>query len=558
VDANAPLPILGLSIGIVGHRPVRIVDPVRVRSRIVEVLDAADAEMTRLAAGGRWSGRQPLVLVSALAEGADRLAAAAALDAGMALGAVLPFPPDEYARDFATAEAREEFRSLLARASTRLTLAGASDARERAYDAAGMALLDNCDLLLAVWDGEGGRGRGGTREVIEEAARRAMPVIVIAPDGGTVTIRAAGAGDAMRFEDLPERPLERLAETIEALVSLDGGPDAEEWRALGTRLPTSFFHGAYPLMLRLVGALPWRGRKPAAPGPQDAPRGALAAAFAWWDGSAIRAAQAFRSAVIVNFALAALAVVLAATSILAGHAKWLFVIAEIATILLLLANAWRARRRRWQQRWLGSREVAELLRVSMLLRQVGIGRGWPGSVGGGHVGRYAAALARVQEPLFLDLADGVAADALVAEVAGQAAWNEATSRRLHLAAHRIQRFGEVLFVIVLAAAVLWLGVFAASPDGAYALSAPLVAITAGLPAIATASYGIRIILDLEGISSRTQRIAERLQALLARWETGPRTASALQGFARRASDIMLADVAAWRLLAEGRRLTIPG
>ncbi|MBS1240082.1 MAG: hypothetical protein H6R45_788, partial [Proteobacteria bacterium] len=57
---------------------------------------------------------------------------------------------------------------------------------------------------------------------------------------------------------------------------------------------------------------------------------------------------------------------------------------------------------------------------------------------------------------------------------------------------------------------------------------------------------------------RARNISVGLNALLAHWEAGPKTAAALQEFARRAADIMLSDVAAWRLLAEGRRLTIPG
>ena len=86
----------------------------------------------------------------------------------------------------------------------------------------------------------------------------------------------------------------------------------------------------------------------------------------------------------------------------------------------------------------------------------------------------------------------------------------------------------------------------------------LTAVTAGLPALATASYGIRLILDFEGVAERARRLAWALRRLLAEWETRPPSAAGLQDFARGAADIMLGDVAAWRLLAEGRRLAIPG
>ena len=53
----------------------------------------------------------------------------------------------------------------------------AAAARPRAYEAAGHLTLDNCDILLTVWDGKPGRGRGGTPEIIAEALERGVPVL---------------------------------------------------------------------------------------------------------------------------------------------------------------------------------------------------------------------------------------------------------------------------------------------------------------------------------------------------------------------------------------------
>ncbi len=36
----------------------------------------------------------------------------------------------------------------------------------------GHYVLDNCDVLIAIWDGEPSRGQGGTAEIVEKA--RAM------------------------------------------------------------------------------------------------------------------------------------------------------------------------------------------------------------------------------------------------------------------------------------------------------------------------------------------------------------------------------------------------
>ena len=58
------------------------------------------------------------MLLSALAEGADRYAALAAIDAGITLSVALPFPVEEYAKDFAEQASRDEYARLIAAADT--------------------------------------------------------------------------------------------------------------------------------------------------------------------------------------------------------------------------------------------------------------------------------------------------------------------------------------------------------------------------------------------------------------------------------------------------------
>ena len=49
----------------------------------------------------------------------------------------------------------------------------------RSYEAAGRAMLNQSDLLIAVWDGQPGHGPGGTGQVVDEALRRGVPVVWI-------------------------------------------------------------------------------------------------------------------------------------------------------------------------------------------------------------------------------------------------------------------------------------------------------------------------------------------------------------------------------------------
>lgn len=142
------------------------------------------AELERLTAGidqaldrlaGAFPGRT-LTVVSALAEGADRLVASRALarpDA--ALVAVLPLPRREYVSDFPSPASKAEFHGLLALATDVVEPADTRP-RDEAYEQAGRAALDRSDAVIAIWDGQTSQGRGGTAEIVAEARARGLPL----------------------------------------------------------------------------------------------------------------------------------------------------------------------------------------------------------------------------------------------------------------------------------------------------------------------------------------------------------------------------------------------
>jgi hypothetical protein len=161
-----------LYVGVTGHRPNRM--PEREWHRIRQDLSQVMAEIETANAG-----RQP-VLVSGLAEGADRLAAFVALGRGWGLRAVLAFHSSRFEQDFADAHSIGEFRALV-EASDKVEMPGESAnpnrSAEDSYAAVGQRLLKLCEVLIAVWDGEGSRGKGGSVEIIEQAQRSGVPVI---------------------------------------------------------------------------------------------------------------------------------------------------------------------------------------------------------------------------------------------------------------------------------------------------------------------------------------------------------------------------------------------
>jgi hypothetical protein len=118
---------------------------------------------------------RPLAVVSALAEGADRLVAQRGLAIGAKLEVILPLPVDEYQRDFDTGSSRQAFATLLAQAAS-VTELPIAEPRDAAYEAAGLAVLERSDVVIAVWDGRKAQGRGGTGAIVAEARRRGLPV----------------------------------------------------------------------------------------------------------------------------------------------------------------------------------------------------------------------------------------------------------------------------------------------------------------------------------------------------------------------------------------------
>jgi len=153
-----------LRIGVTGHRAL---------AETGLVTAGIGAALARVEAS--HPGRS-LVVVSALAEGADRLVAEAVLRRpNSRLEAVLPLPKFDLLNDFETPESKEEFLRFLARTDEVVELPACAS-REEAYAAANDRLLDGIDVLVAVWDGETAQGDAGTAEVVARARALRLPL----------------------------------------------------------------------------------------------------------------------------------------------------------------------------------------------------------------------------------------------------------------------------------------------------------------------------------------------------------------------------------------------
>src|SRR5207245_1091102 len=131
----------------------------------LDMLQAVTQEILRDSGMAYAEGAVLFRAVSPLADGADRLFAKEALARGFELDSPLPFSQGEYEKDFSTLESVEEFRELLKRADCHVfELDGPThdDKRAAAYESVGRVVVDQCDVLVAIWNGEAAQGAGGT------------------------------------------------------------------------------------------------------------------------------------------------------------------------------------------------------------------------------------------------------------------------------------------------------------------------------------------------------------------------------------------------------------
>jgi hypothetical protein len=163
MSASQPLPLFHV-VGFTGHR--QLADPDLIGAAVRNALTALRTE-----GPGEW------IALSSVAAGSDLLFTNQALGLGLAWHCVLPLPTAEFRKDFSDA-GWKQVEALLPEAEQVRVIAENGE-REDAYLDAGMETVHACDVLLAVWDGEPARGKGGTADVIAYARELHKPLLII-------------------------------------------------------------------------------------------------------------------------------------------------------------------------------------------------------------------------------------------------------------------------------------------------------------------------------------------------------------------------------------------
>lgn len=168
-DLTIPARIL---IGVTGHR--HLAHEHLLTRQVHRVLELIKGIITPLQ-------HTPVVFstLSPLAEGADSLVSRAVLDKpGSRLEAVLPMEKKDYLQDFEAPGAADEFERLLSQAY-RVKQLTFSESRGEAYIQAGRYVVEHCDVLIALWDGNSDPNSCGTSETVRYAREKGVPLFWI-------------------------------------------------------------------------------------------------------------------------------------------------------------------------------------------------------------------------------------------------------------------------------------------------------------------------------------------------------------------------------------------
>jgi hypothetical protein len=583
-DAPAPpAPACFIAVGVTGHRLGRLEE-----SAIADISRRADLVLRAIMAAGGDVAPASFRLVTGLADGADSIVADRALALGWTLNVVLAFERDDFACDFAEGEARVAHEKRLAGAEAVFALPGRRDeaGSGAAYERVGRTVLAQSDLLIAVWDNEPARGPGGAAQIAAEAVLQNMPVILVEPtiaappvllwdgliehDLGAQTVATVARGD-----------LDQLPALVASLVGPPGDPrEIARFDSFAGESPwRRSMAFAYPLLLMVMGVRKRRHATPQTPVAEAllppafaaSAREMLAARYTRADASASHFAHLFRSGYVTNFGLAALAVVLSLAGLaLPSVLKPALLIAEVTVIGAILLTTRAGNRAGWHRSWLDSRQLAERLRclaISAQLGELGLRAGsgnqltwveWHARATARTVGLPSVKvdgtyLARVRRDL-------------IALIEGQVAYLAGESGRMHRLEHRLHSLGTMLFAATAIVCVSFLGyeglAHLVHDEALEALTKPLAIaatiLSAALPAIGAAIYGIRMQGDFAGTAERSESLSHHLSMLRTAIDGDDESFDTLKRRVARATDLLTEDLANWLATYHARPLTLPG
>lgn len=318
-------------IGVTGHRKLSVtLELTKAIRSAIEQIRQMSPSLSATPIG--------LAILTPLADGADRLVAQEVLKvSGSMLEVVLPMNKDDYLQDFETEQSKKEFEDLLSRA-TSIRRPVFKGSRSETYEQVGRYVVDQCDVLIALWDGKQAEGQGGTADIVHYARQNRCPLLWInTEDTGKVTTEPGRGLNAKAYYDLDEYNSEPMD-----MASFEKQSQAQRdfliSRASAAKLPSTTLQPTIEYFLHhYVRA--------------DLLASHYQKRYYWMEATV--------------YVLATAAVALAATQLIffSGHPRIL--IAEVVFMVAVLLIIWLGHRQRWHAKWLDYRFLAERFRSAM-------------------------------------------------------------------------------------------------------------------------------------------------------------------------------------------------
>ncbi len=351
-----------LIVGVTSHRDIDPAQLPALRAQVRQALEMLHQQFPELS----------LVVLSALAEGGDRIVAEEGLALGARLVVPLPMTVPVYAEDFIAKGSREAFDALLRQAQV-IALPQQVDPdvlrvpgpqRDRQYLLAGLYIANHCHVLFALWDGRDNGGVGGTAQVVRYYLGGPVPGARRATDN--LRQMLAGDDDSLVLH-LPAR---RVSQPLP-----DDGLPAPRWLTSGGQRPYAVAlpaHGMPPEYRRIFErmrafAIDLAHQDSTNAWPRDPAEGA-------WHRVDAMAVDYQRYIVWTMRAIHGLAILMGLALLLyadLGAPDWmLWCFLTLFAIGFALAAT--AQRREWHRKYIDYRALAEGLRVQSFWRRAGL------------------------------------------------------------------------------------------------------------------------------------------------------------------------------------------
>jgi hypothetical protein len=475
---------------------------------------------------------------------------------------------------------------------------------------AGRVMIEQSDILIAIWDGVTPGAIGGTRHTIAAAVSLGTPVIWIDASQPANIHVLRTPEELFALEALPR--LDTAG--VEALFEATLNPPSSDQNERAIRFHTELWHRrshrrfhAYRRIEALFGGKGWRGRwgrlvqtyEP----PKDIARGTGAAIlesacslpggdaalverievdilqrFAWADGLSTYLSDAYRGGMVTNFLLSAMAIVVgvAYLPLASVDAKWPFALSEFVLLACIIGITTIGRRKRWHGRWFETRRVAEYFRHAPVMLLLGVARStgrWPHGAETEWPEYYAReVLCDIGLPS-IKIEQGYLRVALQnllqAHATRQRIYHQQKAMRLTRVHHGLDRLSEILFALAVLSVFTYLSLIALGTIGvvpgsiAHDLSKLFTFFGVILPALGGAFAGIRYFGDFERFAAISEVTAEKLEeverriSLLLGIKEGQLRYSQIADLAHAIDDIVVSEIENWQSVFGSKQIAVP-